>query len=224
MRMGWTDSGAVVIVHITDCFHPRLGGIETQVGNLAAAQRARGATIHVITATPAPADGRAYGYPVHRVTAPLPWELPVHPRAGVHLVRLLRRLQPDVVHIHLGSVSPFAWSAMAAARRLGLPTVVTVHSMWGPASRAMYRGLDRLSGWADPPLVVTAVSSAAATLIMKNRPNLVATAVPNGISPLAWRPTTPYRRSDGPVHIVAVGRLAPRKQPIGLLRLLREAG
>jgi phosphatidylinositol alpha 1,6-mannosyltransferase len=223
MTMGWTDSGAVVIVHITDCFHPRLGGIETQVGDLAAAQRARGETVHVITATPAPADGRVYGYPVHRVTAPLPWELPVHPRAGTHLVRILRRLNPDVVHVHLGSVSPFAWSALAAARRCGLPTVATVHSMWGPASRAMYRGLDHLWDASDGPLIVTAVSSAAVGLILKNRPRLEAVAVPNGISPLAWRATTPYHRASGPVHIVAVGRLAPRKQPIGLLRLLREA-
>jgi phosphatidylinositol alpha 1,6-mannosyltransferase len=214
-----------VIVHVSDCFHPRLGGIEAQVGELARAQQARGENVQVITATPATGAAAQcdYGYPVHRVVAPLPWELPVHPRAGTHLDRLYRELRPDVVHVHLGSVSPFAWSAVSSALRCNLPTVVTVNSMWGRASRGMYRFLNRLTNWSDSPLVVTAVSTAAADLVRKTAPSLTVTVVPNGISPQAWRPPADHHDSHDGVHIVAVGRLAPRKQPIALLNALRAA-
>jgi glycosyltransferase involved in cell wall biosynthesis len=216
-----------VIVHVTDCFHPRLGGIETQVGDLAAAQMESGETVEVITATPAngAAHGRDFGYPVHRVVAPLPWELPVHPRAGTHLDRLFRQLRPDAVHVHLGSVSPFAWSAVLSALRCGLPTVVTVHSMWGRASRGMYRFLDRLTAWSGGPIVVTTVSTAAANLIMKTGGNVRATVVPNGINAQLWRtaPDADHRYHDGSVHLVAVGRLSARKSPVVLLQALHAA-
>lgn len=223
-----------MILHVTDCFHPRLGGIEIQVGELAGAQWERGDDVQVVTATPVNGAPRHRGiqYPVHRVVAPLPFELPVHPRAGAHLDELFRRLRPDVVHVHLGSVSPFAWSAVAAALRAGLPTVATVHSMWGPASRGLYRLLDRLSGWSSAPLVLTTVSTASAERMRRMRADLNVIAVPNGISPKSWHghaiATMPHTDADGngeraAVHIVAVGRLAARKQPIGLLQALAAA-
>lgn len=216
-----------MIVHVTDCFHPRLGGIEVQVEELARAQQENQETVHVITATPAGrgTDRPDHSYPVHRVAASLPWELPVHPRAGVHLHRLFAGLRPDVVHVHVGSVSPFAWSAVHCALRCGLPTVVTVHSMWDPATRGMYRSLDRLVGWCSAPLVVTAVSTAAADLVRLAAPNVTATVVPNGITPDEWRtaPRPDDDSVDGAVHVVTIGRLAPRKQPITLLKTLDAA-
>jgi len=220
-----------VILHVTDCFRPRLGGIEVQVEELARAQQADGETVQVVTATPA-ADGTdrpGCGYPVHRVVARLPWELPVHPRAGRHLRGLFTDLRPEVVHVHLGSVSPFAWSAVRCALRCRLPTVVTVHSMWNPATCGMYRSFDRLAGWSGAPLVVTAVSTAAAELVRSTAPDATAIVVPNGIAPDQWR--TAGRPDDaaddaagnGPVHVVAVGRLAPRKEPVTLLEVLDAA-
>ncbi|MFB9432157.1 glycosyltransferase family 4 protein [Streptoalloteichus tenebrarius] len=218
-----------------------MGGIEVQVGELARAQRASGAEIHVITATPEGDAGLPDpGYPVHRVTAALPWELPVHPRAGQHILRLLRRLGPDVVHVHVGAVSPFAWSAVRCAVRAGLPTVVTVHSMWDPVTRGIYRTFDQLTRWSDFPLVASTVSSAAAGLVRRVAPELEVAVVPNGIDPSQWRVTPASDapapndaddadnaddadRSEDGVHVVAVGRLAPRKQPITLLDVLRVA-
>jgi glycosyltransferase involved in cell wall biosynthesis len=147
----------------------------------------------------------------------------VHPRAGAHLERLFRELRPEAVHIHLGSVSPFAWSAVRQTLRCGLPTVATVHSMWGPASRGMYRFIDRVTGWSQAPLVVTAVSAASANLIMKAAPHRRVTVVTNGISPATWRQPPHRGRPDDAVHIVAVGRLAARKQPVVLLKALHAA-
>jgi glycosyltransferase involved in cell wall biosynthesis len=213
-----------VIVHVTDCFHPRLGGIETQVGDLARAQLEGGESVHVVTATPANDEAGEvdHGYPVHRVVTRLPWDLPVHPRAGVHLGRLFRQLRPDAVHIHLGSVSPFAWSAMAQALQCDLPTVATVHSMWGAASRGMYRWLDRVIDWSRGPIVTT-VSTASADLIMKTAPAVPVVVVPNGIAPQAWRQAPCRDRAEDDVRIVAVGRLSARKQPVVLLKALHAA-
>ncbi|RKT57729.1 glycosyltransferase family 4 protein [Saccharothrix australiensis] len=206
-------------IHVTDCFLPRLGGIEVQVAGLAEAQRRTGERVHVVTATrhaePLP------GCTLHRITARLPGDPPVHPRAGAHLDRLLADVRPDVVYAHVGAISPFAWSGIRSALRLGLPTVAIVHSMWDPAVRRAYRCLDRWHGWSRAPLVLGAVSRAAAERVRAALPGVDVAVVPNGITPELWQ-GIPEQRPDDAVHVVSVGRLAPRKQPMHLLAVLRE--
>lgn len=220
------------ILHVSDCFAPRLGGIEVQVDELARAQRAAGHDVAVATATPSPADADAEGPPfrVERLVAPLPWELPV----GRSLAPLLDEFKPDVVHVHAGAASPFAWRAVHSLGMTGLPVVLTVHSMWGPVSRTVYRAL--VPGWArrhGGGLVVTTVSEAAArpirAVVDGRLPVLV---VSNGIDLPRWHAEAPFvpeadgwgpEVPGGAAHVVAVGRLAPRKEPVNLLRVLREA-
>ncbi|WP_214412202.1 glycosyltransferase family 4 protein [Sphaerisporangium fuscum] len=208
------------ILHISDCYLPRLGGIEVQVADLVRAQSDAGHEVEVATATP---GERLTG--VHRITAPLPFDLPVHPRGGRHLRRLMAARRPDVVHVHAGAVSPFAWMGVRSAVRAGLPVVVTVHSMWDPVTRALYRGLDALYGWTRWPIVATTVSNAAARPIRAVVGGRVPVdVVSNGLDVSAWRPTGEPRAGDPDrIHIVAVGRLAPRKQPVRLLKLLLAA-
>ncbi|WP_223198406.1 glycosyltransferase family 4 protein [Solihabitans fulvus] len=211
---------------MSDCFLPRLGGIEVQVAGLAKAQAAAGHQVAVITATPPGDHPPDPDVPVHHVIANLPYELPVHPRAGRHLTRLYRTIAPDVVHVHVGAVSPFGWAAVRAAVRSGLPTVVTVHSMWGAASRALYRALEATLRWCEWPVVTTAVSEAAAMLIRQASAGRAdVRVVPNGIDLEGWRQRGDNTRAveRGQVHVIAVGRLAPRKQPMTLLRMLRRA-
>ncbi|GAA2756673.1 glycosyltransferase family 4 protein [Actinopolymorpha rutila] len=233
---------------MSDCFLPRLGGIEIQLAELTRMQHRAGHQVEVVTATPDSTGGDAAwvaaagdrsggpGVPVHRVVAPLPWELPVHPRTGRHVGRLYADLRPDVVHVHVGAVSPFGWAAVRAAARRRLPTVVTVHSMWDPATCAMYRALDAGAGWTGWAAVASTVSEAAAVPIRRVVGDRVPVrVVANGIDTAQWRPTGPGaaielteptgragRRRPG-VHVVAVGRLAPRKQPLTLLAILRAA-
>ncbi|GAA3826997.1 glycosyltransferase family 1 protein [Sphaerisporangium flaviroseum] len=209
------------ILHVSDCYLPRLGGIEVQVADLVRAQGDAGHEVEVATATP---GGRVAG--VHRIVARMPFDLPVHPRGGGHLLRLMTSRRPDIVHVHTGAVSPFAWMGVRAAVRAGLPVVVTVHSMWDPVTRALYRGLDALFGWSRWGIVVTAVSHAASRPIRAVAGKGVPVdVVSNGLDVSAWRPAGDLVRPGGPgeVHIVAVGRLAPRKQPVRLLKLLMEA-
>jgi glycosyltransferase involved in cell wall biosynthesis len=210
----------VRILHVSDCYLPRLGGIEVQVADLVRAQRAAGHEVRVATATAgAPMDG------VERIVAPLPYELPVHPRGTGRLLALMRGYAPDVVHVHAGAVSPFAWMGVRAAVRAGLPVVVTVHSMWDVVTRTVYRALNAVYRWNRWGLVGTAVSEAAARPIRRVAgPRVPVRVVSNGLDVAAWRPAGPRSRTepDAPVHVVAVGRLAPRKQPLRLLKLLEE--
>ncbi|MEV6033709.1 glycosyltransferase [Nonomuraea sp. NPDC052116] len=207
------------IFHVSDCYLPRLGGIEVQVADLVRMQREAGHDVSVATATRGePLPG------VHRIVARMPFDLPVHPFGVGHLTRRLTSLRPDVVHVHTGAVSPFAWMGVRAAARAGLPCVVTVHSMWDPVTRALYRLLRLAFGWQRWRLVATTVSNAAAVPIRAVAgPEVPVRVVSNGLDLSGWAPPpgTPDRREE--VHIVAVGRLAPRKQPVRLLRLLQAA-
>ncbi|WP_312888268.1 glycosyltransferase family 4 protein [Nonomuraea rhodomycinica] len=205
---------------MSDCYLPRLGGIEVQVADLVRTQRQAGHEVEVATAT------RGEALPgVHRIVAPMPFDLPVHPAGVGHLTRRMRASRPDVVHVHTGAVSPFAWMGVRAAVRAGLPCVVTVHSMWDPLTRALYRLLRLTYGWQRWGLVGTTVSNAAAAPIRAVAGRRVPVrVVSNGLDLSAWRSqageSAGRDRADGEVHIVAVGRLAPRKQPVRLLRLL----
>ncbi|MBC6448234.1 glycosyltransferase family 4 protein [Actinokineospora xionganensis] len=207
------------ILHVTDCYLPRLGGIEVQVSDLVAAQRAAGHHVEVATATAGP------GLPgVHRISVPLPFDLPVHPLGGARITSLLAERGPEVVHVHVGAVSPFGWQGVRAAARTGLPTVVTVHSMWDPMTRGVYAALRTAFDWHRWGLVVTAVSTAAAAEVREVAGrDLPVHVVANGLDVPRWRPSRAAGGWEGPVHIVAVGRLAPRKHPVPLLRLLRAA-
>ncbi|WP_182873863.1 glycosyltransferase family 4 protein [Microbispora sp. H10670] len=219
------------ILHVSDCYLPRLGGIEVQVADLVRAQREAGHQVEVVTATPGePLPG------VHRVVANLPFDLPVHPRGTAHLLRIMASGRYDVAHVHTGAVSPFAWMGVRAAVRAGLPVVATVHSMWDPVTRGMYRALQGAFGWRRWGLVVSAVSEAAARPIRDVAgPRVPVQVVSNGLDVTSWRPGPGKGPVDGPVdcsvdgladgavHVVAVGRLAPRKQPLRLLKLLEAA-
>lgn len=228
------------IAHVSDCYSPRLGGIEVQVAELTRRQADAGHETHVITATrahdQADPDGRPGAGPrVHRVAAAIPFELPIHPRASKHLNRLFDELEPDVVHLHIGAVSPFAWCAARCAQRRGLPLVATVHSIWDPVTSGIYRLLDGGWRWSRWPLVLAPVSEAAAGPIRRVVDSgVIVDVVPNGLDLETWRPLP--RPASAPasasvdraeaarcVRLLAVGRLAPRKQPLTLLRMLRDA-
>ncbi|MFE6686269.1 glycosyltransferase family 4 protein [Streptomyces sp. NPDC057743] len=213
-----------MIVHISDCFPPRTGGIESQVAALAAAQHCAGQDVHVVTATPAASGtGPDWPYPVHRVSARLPRQMPIHPRAGRELDRLLDRLDPPVVHVHVGAISPFAWAALGCARRKRIPTVVTVHSIWDAAVRAVYGALRRTGPAPVAPTTITAVSRPTAWRVRQALPRTSPLVIPNGIDVSWWRHQTPVAAEEDEVRVAAVGRLVPRKEPMELLAALRAA-
>jgi glycosyltransferase involved in cell wall biosynthesis len=221
----------VRIVHISDCYPPRLGGIETQVRALAVRQAAAGHDVHVITATPSPTRRERVevldGVVVHRETARMPADLPIHPRVNAVIRHLLAEggaaAAPDAVHVHGGVVSPFAYPGARVARQLDLPTVVTIHGVWGGVFSPAARFADVLTGWSRWGVVLTAVSDAAAEPIRHIvGPSVPVTLVPNGIDVESWR--IPHVAGDpDEVRLVAVMRLAPRKRAMKLVRMVEEA-
>ena len=213
------------MAHVSDCFLPRTGGIETQVRSLALAQRDAGDDVQIITATPGHGDVRAgsdvvEGLPITRLAVDLPGELPIHPRTRAAIVHELTGAPVDVMHIHAGVISPFAWGAMRAARDLDVPTVITIHSVWGPVARPGLRALTPIVRWRR--CVMSAVSSMAAAHVERALGVPVA-VLPNGIDPALWRGAHPHPSLPDRLRPVSVLRLAPRKRVGALLRVLARA-
>jgi glycosyltransferase involved in cell wall biosynthesis len=216
----------VRILHVSDCYPPRTGGIETQVRDLARAQHAAGHEVHVLTATPGPAGERGgvrqddEGVVVHRLGAHLPFDLPVNPAAVPRMRALLSELAPDVVHVHAGVVSPFAFDGARLALAVGLPLAITWHCMLDGTVPAMRAGV-RLGPWRHAPAALSAVSRAAADRVAGVFGGDVA-VLPNGMDLERWAPSG-APASDGVLHAVATMRLAPRKRGPALVGVIEDA-
>ena len=217
------------VVHVSDCFAPRTGGIETQVGDLARHQARTGDEVHVLTATLGEGGERGGvvdvedGVHVHRLGVRLPFDLPVNPLAGPGLIRrALRGVRPDAVHVHAGVVSPFAFDGVRVATALGLPTAITWHCMLDGVAGVAGPALRR-TRWARLPAALSAVSGAAAERVRTMLGGRV-DVVPNGIDTALWAPTGPPDPDlDAPLHLVATMRLAPRKRAVPLVDVVAAA-
>jgi glycosyltransferase involved in cell wall biosynthesis len=209
----------VRIAHISDCYLPRLGGIEVNVSELAERQRAVGHEVTVITSTPAGSLGRSGIIRLERC-----WSRPGRiVYLGSHRVRrLLRDGGYDVIHAHASAFSPLAYLATHHAAVNRIPTVLTVHSLWANAT-PLFRVANRFTRWSHWPVQWTAVSEAAAAGlrgVLADRAEV--TVVPNGVDPHRWR-VRPIVGSANELRVVAVGRLAPRKRTIQLAGFLLDA-
>lgn len=211
------------IAHVSDCYLPRTGGIETQVRALALRQAPAGQDVRIITATPGRAGSADDLIPVDRLVMRIPFDLPIHLRTRREVMRVLGRHPVDVVHVHAGVVSPFAWGAVRAAARMGIPTLVTVHSIWGALARPGFAISNALLRWSSWGVQLSAVSEAAARRVSRAVPAAGPVLVlPNGIDPGRWQ--IGHRAGpDGELRVVTVMRLAPRKRLLPLLRILRRA-
>lgn len=209
----------------TDWFEPRLGGIESQLRQLADGLSARGHDVAVVTTTPGP---------------PLPAPFRVRriavrtlPGTGVAiapaLVAELRQALTgfDVVHAHASVVSPVGYAAAAVARAAGTPTVLTFHSVLHGtrAALAVANALFRLD---RSGVVWTAVSELVAAQVRRALPRAHVAVLPNGLHLAFWRarPVAPPARgpgSDLPRTLVTAMRLHRKKRPAALLRAFAAA-
>lgn len=220
---------------LSDCYPPRLGGIESQVRDLARHLLGAGHEVEVFTATPGAAGERhgvievEDGVPVHRMALRLPLDLPVNPLATREIHRRLEAGSFDVAHVHMGVVSPFATDLADLTTRIGLPTAVTWHCVLGPGSAIVLRRLGRARAWARRGAALSAVSQMAAGRVASLLdPGTQVAVVPNAIDLSAWRPADVARDAPadvprGGVHLVSALRLAPRKRVPALLGILAAA-
>jgi glycosyltransferase involved in cell wall biosynthesis len=128
----------------------------------------------------------------------------------------------DVVHVHASTMSPMAFLTAGSATRLGIPTVITVHSLWAYAS-PIFKVADTALQWRKWPLTWSAVSSAAVEPLRRMLPDSTPIAVlPNGVDASSWqidrRPSRPDR-----IVVTSVMRLVARKRPRPYLAMLRAA-
>ncbi|MFG1610338.1 glycosyltransferase family 4 protein [Actinoplanes sp. NPDC049265] len=208
------------VAHVTDVYLPRLGGVELQVHDLHTRQRARGDEAIVVTTTPAgPADiaGDVSARRLSTIDDGF-GRGPYRMVRGQTLADVLRAHGVQQVHAHISAFSPLAWTAARTAAATGLPTVVTVHSMWTdvlPVVRR-YARWQRARQW---PVAWAAVSRAAAAAVREALDGTDVAVVPNGIEPAAWR--MPRGHVEPPVPtLISVMRMVRRKRPKALLDIL----
>ena len=215
---------------LTDCYLPRLGGIEVQTHDLATQLRSRGHEVEVLTATLGE-HGQRHGFvedvdgvPVHRMAIRLPWELPVNPFAPPEVRRRLRAGGFDVAHVQMGVVSPFATDMAGVALGLGMPTAITWHCLM-ERSQPIFRALGHARRWGAAGAALSAVSGVAAASVQQvvGRGSEVR-VFPNGIDTTVWRPPPRVPRpADAPIEVVAAMRFAARKRPLAVLEVAARA-
>ena len=200
------------ILHVTDWYLPRLGGIELHVCDLARRQRLRGDDVVVMTSlqsgSPDEESADSAGVEVHRVDSSL-------------LVPGIDLRWFDVVHVHVSAVSPLASTLAVAAAKAGVPTVVTVHSLWS--------GLGPLPSWSTRAFGLrsanatwTAVSGAAATLVGRCLPPGTPVRVLCNAADVPPRVSS-ISQSGDLVTIASTMRLVRRKRPLALVRMFAAA-
>lgn len=202
------------IVHVTDGYLPRVGGIELHVQDLALRQRAGGDDARVVTGTPASAGADRDPAWVCRTTPP-------------DARRLLAAYRPDVVHVHLSVVSPYAIQVGRDAAELELPLVATVHSLWtgwGPVPHLAVAALGRARTAAVWSAVSRPAAAAVAAVLGRDVPVAV---VGNAVDPIGWRPDrlsgAARPSGDRPVTVVSVMRLTRTKRTLPLAEILLAA-
>ncbi len=206
---------------LTDCYLPRLGGIEVQVHDLSARLVERGHEVEVFTLTP---GGVGFGgteivdgIPVHRLGVRLPRDLLINPLAARGLAAKLAGF--DVAHIHMGVVSPFATDSGMVTTRMGMPTAMTLHCVLHRAEPALSR-LGVLRRWAAKGMAMSAVSLVAAEPLQRIVGEPVVRVLPNGIDVAEWRTTERPLLDDGTIRFVTATRLAARKRPVELVEMV----
>jgi glycosyltransferase involved in cell wall biosynthesis len=200
---------------VCDWYAPRLGGIETQLADLADALRARGHEAHVITATPGPAQRH-----VHRLGVPLVpgWNVVRSRRALDALHALFAREAYDVVHAH-SLYSPLAHAATYVAKLIGTPSLLTSHSLFDRASALLLRAF--VPGWSAWPTRLSAVGALAAAELRWLAGRGDVTLLPNGVDTARFA-APPRRGPRSMITIASVLRLHARKRPLTLVRALPE--
>ena len=200
------------IALVSDCYLPRLGGIEMHVHDLAVELRRAGHAVTVVTATDAPSQ------PSEVEVIRLP-ALGAVPLAAEPWRRRVAWAHYDVVHAHTSLFSPLAWSATRTAAETGVPVLVTMHSLPAAGGVVVPWLLSRLDRGFGPGVRWTAVSQVVANSLRGTLPGRPVDVLHNGIDPAPWR--RPERSRHG-LTVVSTMRLTHRKRPTALLWTLQD--
>jgi glycosyltransferase involved in cell wall biosynthesis len=204
---------------VCDWYHPRVGGIELHLQDLAARLTSAGHDVVVIT--PTPGDSSVDGVRVERVSAPRAprFDFLYTPRGVRAVGETLERERVEVAHCHVSIISPAALGGAAQAVRRRIPTVLTFHSVV-PQTGLLARAAKLALGTASWPAVFSAVSDRVARDVRPIAGRRAMQLLPNGIDVAAWQ-CAPKPRDENIVNLVSVMRLNPKKRPRKLVDLMR---
>jgi glycosyltransferase involved in cell wall biosynthesis len=118
---------ALEIALVSETFPPEVNGVAMTVGRLVSGLRERGHAVEVIRPRQTRDDlGGEQELTVAALPLPGYYGLRFGLPAGRQLVRRWRLRRPDVVHVV--TEGPLGWSAVSAARRLGIPVTSGFHT------------------------------------------------------------------------------------------------
>ncbi|MGH8472957.1 MAG: glycosyltransferase family 4 protein, partial [Gammaproteobacteria bacterium] len=200
------------IALVSDWYYPRVGGIEYAIDALGRGLLARGHEVHIIARLygRASAHEAGNGLPIIRLDGcPLSEHL-LSPRGYGSLPETLRAGKFDIIHGH-GLDSSMAMVSLSIAAKLGIPGIITSHSLLGGS--LLQRGLAAGANiFLRPAQAIIAVSSPVerqAREMFKGAvfriPNGIDTYSPNG----ALEPIS-LPQGHGPV-VATVARMNKRK-------------
>jgi 1,2-diacylglycerol 3-alpha-glucosyltransferase len=233
------------VMVVTDQYAPMVGGVPAVTQALARGLTGRGHTVALVVPGPGRRGQLEPGgqLTVHyRGSVRWPWyegmRLASVPGAAGR--RLITGFAPDVIHIH--SPVTLGVTALAAARRLGIPVVYTNHYLpvnMRPAARHPPRLAEAafysfVVGFANRCSHVTAPTATALRLLRERGLRAAAGVISNGVDLARFRPGPAEQRirdryglPAGRPVILSVGRLSPEKRVDVLLhaaaRLTRDA-
>lgn len=174
-----------MIALLTQCFPPDHGGIETLMGQMAAALHAAGREV-VVLADPGRGAEPAWPFPVRRFGGPRPWRR--------------WRKAAAITALRPAAVMADSWKSLEALPAQAPHTVVLAHG------NEFLRGReDRIRMALARATVVAANSAFTAGLVRPLRDAVEVVNLPLAPPPAAERTLPPGRR------IIGVGRLEPRK-------------
>jgi len=174
--------------------------------------------------TPGPAAKRGAGsgaeaVAVHRLLGGrLPgFDIVWQPTSFHELRGVLQRGRFDVVHCHSSVVSPLAYAAAFVCRKLGVPSVLTAHSLLG-VYQPLFQVLHPVMPWTRWPTRLTAVSRAAAQVLVRLSGRGDVGVLSNGIDPAEWNVEPAAKNgANNEVRVTGVMRLNIKKRPHSLL-------
>lgn len=219
------------VVMVTDSFKPKIGGIESVLYDMAKVM-SRYHEVYVITSSRTTRSTYVYEDGLGYVTIRLKSRrfnyngVTLNLSTGVALYKLLRSLDPDVIHGH-GTFSTLSITgALMGSRMFKAPSLVTAHSFIGRDTPPyVVRSLELALRGVD---MVTAVSKAVAIDVVRRlKPCRVAVTY-NCLLADEWvRREGEAMELDGDPVISSVTRLTHRKNPLVLVKiaeaLAREA-
>jgi rhamnosyl/mannosyltransferase len=206
------------ILHIGKYYWPFRGGLENVTRMLAEGAAERGNKVAVLVHGEARGDDRIDGVQIRRAWAPLRWlYTPLAPFMPYEIWRMSRRLEPEVIHIHLPNLSAFC--LFLCPRTWRRPWILHWHAdvVFGKSERLarfVYRCFYRPWEWLllhrAAAVIVTSPNYLASSLALQSfRPKC--RVIPLACPPAARPDGEPREWPAGSLRVLMVGRLTAYK-------------